>query len=48
MSTSIRGQAGPGTRHLRRHAAGSGREGRHGGFNTRDSEESQDEEDNDI
>ena len=47
MSTSISGQAGPGTRHLRRHAAGSGREAATVDL-TLDSEESQDEEDNDI
>ena len=47
MSTSISGQAGPGTRHLRGHAAGSGREAATVDL-TRDSEESQDEEDNDI
>ena len=51
MSTSISGQAGPGTRHLRGHACAAGmaqwKRGRHGGL-TRDSEESQDEEDNDI
>ena len=47
MSTSISGQAGLGTRHLRGHAAGSGREAAKVDL-TRDSEESQDEEDNDI
>ena len=36
-------QAGPGKRHLRGHAAGSGRKAA-----TVDSDESQDEEDNDI
>ena len=47
MSTSISGQAGPETRHLRGHAAGSGREAATVDL-TCDSEESQDEEDNDI
>ena len=47
MSTSISAQAGPGTRHLRGHAAGSGREAATVDL-TRDSEEFQDEEDNDI
>ena len=41
MSTSISGQAGPGTHHLRGHAAGSGREAARVDL-TRDSEESQD------
>ena len=45
MSTSISGQAGPGARHLRGHAAGSGREAAKVDL-TRDSQESQDEEDN--
>ena len=47
MSTSICGQAGLGKSHLRRHAAGSGREAATVNL-TRDSEESQDEEDNGI
>ena len=41
-------QAGPGKRHLRGHAAGSGRKAATVDILTRDSEESQDEEDNDI
>ena len=39
--------AGPGTRHLRGHAAGSGRKAATVDL-TRDSDESQDEEDNNI
>ena len=41
-------QAGPGKRHLQGHAAGSGRKAATVDILTRDSEESQDEEDNDI
>ena len=47
MSTSISSQAGLGTRHLRGHAAGSGREAATVDL-TRGSEESHDEEDNDV
>ena len=41
-------QAGPGKRHLRGHAAGSGRKAATVDILIHDSEESQDEEDNDI